>query len=275
MLEFFTFIAWVCAPRGTGRAPARAGRLTPFPAALAHAGLLRFAAAAALLLSPAAAAPLLPDDSVITHAAAPLPAPPCFSAFNPDLETSCSRTVATDRASNVTVRAYEAAGVNITFLTASETVEPTYQEGLEVCIALFIPYFVSFNRQQVPVNRTVPIVSSRLGSPADSTYKWTSGMALPASVYPSAATAPVPDEPDFVQFSTPFAANPLVAVHHFVTPALAADEDWAAAAAFLAAHVPRGYHAVAGATPVFAIYDGRDATTPRNNEVWLAVVKGA
>ena len=267
----------MCAARRAAR-PARAGRLTPPPAALARAGLLRVAAA--LLLSSAAAAPLLraqgaaADDSVVTHAAAPLPAPPCFSAFNPDLETSCSRTVATDRASNVTVRAYEAAGANITFLSASETVEPNYQEGLEVCIALFIPYFVSFNRQQIPVNRTVPIVSSRLGSSA-ANFKWTSGMALPASVYPSAATAPVPDEPDFVQFSTPFAANPLVAVHHFVTPALAADEDWAAAAAFLAAHVPRGYHAVAGATPVFAIYDGRDATTPRNNEVWLAVVKGA
>jgi hypothetical protein len=99
-------------------------------------------------------------------------------------------------------------------------------------------------------------------------------MALPASIYPSAATAPIPDEPPaFLQFSTPFAANPLVAVHHFVTPALAADADWAAASAFLAAHVPRGYSAVAGATPIFAIYDGRAATTPRNNEVWLAVTK--
>lgn len=240
------------------------------------------ACAAALFLSSAAATPLLraqgaaAADSVVTHAAAPLPAPPCFSAFNPALETSCSRTVATDRASNVTVRAYGAAGADITFLSASETVEPSYQEGLEVCIALFIPYFVSFNSKQTPVNRTVPIVSYRLGSPADSSrYEWTSGMALPASVYPSAATAPVPDEPGVTQFSTPFAANPLVAVHHFVTPALAADGDWATASDYLAAHVPRGYRAVAGATPIFAIYDGRDATTPRNNEVWLAVEKGA
>jgi hypothetical protein len=99
-------------------------------------------------------------------------------------------------------------------------------------------------------------------------------MALPASVYPSAASAPVPDDAAFLQFTTPFAADPLVAVHHFVTPALPADADWAAASAFLAAHVPRGYTVVAGATPIFAIYDGRAATTPRNNEVWLAVVKG-
>jgi hypothetical protein len=184
--------------------------------------------------------------------------------------------VATDRASNVTIRAYAAAGATITFLSASEAGQLNYQQGLETCIELFITYFSpGFNRALTPVNRTVPIVSLHVGSQADPfNYKWYSGMALPASIYPTSATAPQPEDPTFLQFSTPFAANPLVAVHHFVTPALAADQDWAAAAAFLAAHVPRGYSAVAGAVPVFAIYDGRAATTPRNNEVWLEVVKG-
>ena len=36
-------------------------------------------------------------DSVIIHADAPMPKPPCFSPLNPALETSCSRTLATDR----------------------------------------------------------------------------------------------------------------------------------------------------------------------------------
>ncbi len=244
----------------------------------AHTPLgLLLAAALILSASPLRAQSATADDTVITHPTAPVPAPPCYSAFNPDLETSCSRTVATDRLSNVTIRAYEAAGATITFLSATEAGQLTYQEGLETCIQLFITYFVpGFNQQRTPVNRTVPIVSVHLGSPSDPfNYKWASGMALPASIYPSAAAAPVPDDPAFLQFSTPFAANPLVAVHHFVTPALAADADWAAASAFLAAHVPRGYSVVAGATPVFAIYDARAATTPRNNEVWLAVVKGA
>ena len=96
-------------------------------------------------------------------------------------------------------------------------------------------------------------------------------MALPASVYPTSAQAPKPD--DFaLLFYTPFAANPLVAVHHFVTPALPGDADWAAAVGFLTEHVPRGYTS-AGAPPILAIYDGEATTTPRNNEVWLPVVK--
>ena len=69
--------------------------------------LTPLAAAAALLLSIQASASSLralsataEDTTVITHPTAPAPAPPCFSAFNPDLETSCSRTVATDRLTN-------------------------------------------------------------------------------------------------------------------------------------------------------------------------------
>jgi len=216
------------------------------------------------------------SDSVYIHPTAPLPTPPCFSPFNPDLETSCSRTVATDRATNVTIRDYAASGATITFLSATESGELPYLQGLETCIELFITYFVpGFNRAMTPVNRTVPIVSVHLGSPTDPfNYKWASGMALPASIYPTSASAPLPDDPAFLTFSTPFAANPLVAVHHFVTPALADDADWAAASAFLTEHLPRGYTLVAGATPIFAIYDGRATTTPRNNEVWLEVVKG-
>ena len=224
--------------------------------------------AASASLRAAAASP------VTVHANALVPKPPCFSPYSP-LETSCSRTLATDRRTNVTIREYEAAGATITFLSALQPGELNYQEGLEACISIFITYFSpGFNRELRPVNRTVPIVSTLLGSPSDPfNYKWASGMALPASIYSSSATAPVPDDPIFLQFVMPFAANPLVAVHHFVTPGLAADADWAAAAAFLAANVPRGYSAMAGTAPVFAIYDGRAATTPRNNEVWLSVVK--
>jgi hypothetical protein len=141
--------------------------------------------------------------------------------------------VATDRVSNVTIRAYEAAGAAVTFLAASEPGELDYQQGLGVAIQRFITYFVpGFNSARTPVPRTVPIVSLRFGSPADPfNYKWGTGMALPASVYPTSDTAPRPDDFTLLYY-TPFVANPLVAVHHFVTPALAADEDWAAAAAF-------------------------------------------
>ena len=185
--------------------------------------------------------------------------------------------MATDRSTNITIRSFAAGGGAVaTFLSATQPGELNYQEGLETCIEIFITYFSpGFNRALTPVNRTVPIVSIRLGSPSDPfNYKWASGMALPESVYPTSATAPQPENPIFQTFTTPFAANPLVAVHHFVTPALPNDQDWAAASAFLAARVPRGYSAVPGAAPVFAIYDGRAATTPRNNEVWLQVIKG-
>jgi hypothetical protein len=243
---------------------------------------LLIAAAALLLLAstPAAASASLraaaaadAASSVTVHADAPVPKPPCFSPYSP-LETSCSRTLAMDRRTNVTIREYEAAGATITFLTATEAGQLDYQQGLEACVALFITYFVpGFNQELRPVNRTVPIVTTHIGSPSDPfNYKWASGMALPASVYPTSATAPVPDDPVFLQFIE--LANPLVAVHHFVTPALAADADWAAAVAFLTANVPRGYSAVAGTAPVFAIYDGRAATTLRNNEVWLSVERG-
>ena len=231
--------------------------------------------AAALLLAARCAAAA--DDTVVTHPTAPLPSPPCYSPFTPDLETPCSRTVATDRATNVTIRDFTAGGGAVaTFLSATESGELNYQQGLETCIELFITYFSpGFNRAFTPVNRTVPIVTIRLGSPSDPfNYKWASGMGLPQSVYPTQATAPQPENPIFQIFSTPFAANPLVAVHHFVTPALPDDQDWAVACAYLAAHVPRGYSAVAGAAPVFAIYNGRAATTPRNNECWLRVEKG-
>ena len=176
----------------------------------------------------------------------------------------------------MTIRAYEASGATITFVSASVSGELNYEQGLEATIPQFLSYFVpGFNRQLTPVNRTVPIVSIRGGSPSDPfNYKWYSGMALPASIYPTSATAPAPDDPEFVLFSTPFVANPLVAVHQFVTPALAADQDWAAAVAFLTANVPKGYSVVAGSPPVFAIYDGRAATTPRNNEVWISVLRG-
>ena len=240
---------------------------------------LRVAAAALLLLSTLVSASLRAqssvDESLVIHAHVPVPKPPCFSAFNPSLETSCSRTIATDPRTKVSIRAYEAAGATITFLSALEPGELNYQEGLESGIEVFLPYFSpGFNREEKPVNRTVPIVSTRLGSPSDPVnYKWASGMALPASIYPSSATAPAPMFPMFEQFVTPFAANSLVAVYHFVTPALAADADWAAAVAFLTANVPRGYSAAEGIAPVFAIYDGRAATTPRNNEVWLSVVR--
>jgi len=239
-----------------------------------HPPLAAFLAAAALLAALGAAAA---EDSVFTHPTAPLPSPPCYSAFNTELETPCSRTMATDRATNVTIRSYEAGGGAVaTFLSATEPGELNYQQGLETCIAEFITYFApGFNRELTPVNRTVPIVSIRLGSSADPfNWKWASGMALPESVYPTSATAPQPENPIFQTFTTPFVANPHVAVHHFVTPLLPNDQDWAVAAAYLAAHVPRGYSAVPGAAPVFAIYDGRAATTPRNNEVWLQVVKG-
>lgn len=231
------------------------------------------AVAASSSLRPAAAA--ADTDSVITHPAAPLPKAPCYSPFNPDLESLCSRTVATDRKTNVTVRAYEAESAVITFLSTTQPGQLDYQEALETCIAVFISYFdPGFNQALKPVNRTVPIVSTRFGSPSDPfNYKWAGGMALPASVYPTSATAPAPEDPVFLQFVTPFVENPLVAVYHFVTPALAADADWAAAVAFLTANVPRGYTAVAGIPPVLAIYDGRAATTPRNNEVWLSVLK--
>ncbi len=222
-----------------------------------------------------ASSALCGDDSLIIHPTAPAPTPPCFSPFNPNLESSCSRTIATDRLTNVTIRAYEATGATVTFLSATEAGQLNYQEALGACIEILLPYFyLGFNQERVPVNRTVPIVSVHFGSPSDPfNYKWASGMALPASIYPSAATAPAPDD-TFLQFNTPFTGNPLVAVHHFVTPALADDADWAAAVGFLTEHVPRGYSAVAGTAPVFAIYDGRDTTTPRNNEVWLSVVAG-
>ncbi len=235
--------------------------------------LAGFLFAAALLALGAAAT----EDSVVTHPTAPLPKPPCYSALNPDLETPCSRTVATDLLTNVTIRSYEAGGGAVaTFLSATQPGELNYQQGLETCIEIFISYFSpGFNRELTPVNRTVPIVSIRLGSPADPfNYKWASGMALPESVYPTSATAPQPENPIFLTFTTPFVANPLVAVHHFVTPLLPTDQDWAVAAGYLAAHVPRGYRAVAGAAPVFAIYNGRASTAPRDNEVWLQVVKG-
>lgn len=254
--------------------------LTRNPAPLSL-GIFRAAISALLLAAPAASASLRAssiisdDSSLVIHATAPVPSPPCFSAFRPGFETSCSRTLATDRLTNVTIRAYEAAGATITFLSVTEPGELDYQQGLNTCIESFITYFApGFNQALKPVNRTVPIISTHVGSPSDPfNYKWSGGMALPASVYPTSATAPVPDDPIFLQFSTPFALDPLVAVHHFVTPELADDADWASAVAFLTAHVPRGYSVVAGQPPLFAVYDGRDTTTPRNNEVWLQVLK--
>lgn len=216
------------------------------------------------------------SDDLIIHPTVPIPTPPCASPYNSSLESSCSRTVVTDRLTNVTIRAYEATGATITFLAASEPGELDYLQALEVAIQRFITYFVpGFNSQRIPVARTVPIVTLRFGTPSDPfNYKWGTGMALPASVYPTSAQAPQPDDPFGLLFYTPFATNPLVAVHHFVTPALPGDADWAAAVGFLTEHIPRGYTAVAGASPVFAIYDGEATTTPRNNEVWMSVVKG-
>ena len=72
------------------------------------------------------------DDSLLIHPTAPAPTPPCFSPLNPDLESSCSRTIATDRLTNVTIRSYEATGATITFVSATEAGQLDYQEALGV-----------------------------------------------------------------------------------------------------------------------------------------------
>jgi hypothetical protein len=200
--------------------------------------------------------------------------PPCFSQWNPDFESLCFDNVAVGRGTNVSVRAYAAAGATLTTLAANQPGIANYFEALEGGIPLVITYFSpGFNAQLKPVNRTVPIMATHSGSPSDPfTEQWTVSMALPASVYPTSATAPQPDDPFFLTFATPFAGNNLVAVRHFVTPALPLDADWLEQSTYLAAHIPAGFSAVQGAPFTFAIYDTRDATGPRNNEVWLPVL---
>jgi hypothetical protein len=199
--------------------------------------------------------------------------PPCFSPFNPSFESLCFEQVALGpRGTNVSVHSYGAEGAVITALSAVQNGPLTYLEALEVGLPQLFPYFVpGLNSKFQPVNRTVPIMATHTGSPSEPfAESWTVAMGLPTSVYPTSATAPTPDD-FFTTFVTPFVANPLVAVRHFVTPALPVDADWATNSAFLSAHIPAGYTAVPGAPYTFAIYDVRDATNLRNNEVWLPV----
>ena len=200
--------------------------------------------------------------------------PPCYSAYTREFESICYDQVAVGHGgSNVSVRAYAVAGgATITAYANSQPGQGTFYDALEGGLAQVLPYFSpGFNSKLEPINRTVPIMATHVGSPSDPfAESWTVAMALPASVFPDAAAAPAPTNP-FSAFTTPFAGNPLVAVRHFVTAALPVDADWAANAAYLAANLPAGYTAASGAPYTFAIYDVRDATGLRNNEVWLPV----
>lgn len=201
--------------------------------------------------------------------------PPCYSVYNTDFESLCYDQVAVGPPnSNVSVRAYGASGAVITVLSTVQPGIGNFLDALEGGLAQVIPYFSpGFNANLQPINRTVPIMAIHTGSPSDPfTEQWAVSMALPASVYPSSATAPRPTF-SIVTFITPFTENVYVAVRHFVTPALPLDTDWADNSAYLLAHIPTGYEPVNGAPFTFSIYDVRDATGPRNNEVWLPVLK--
>lgn len=195
-------------------------------------------------------------------AAAP-PSPPCTSPLNPALESICFSTIT--RLGNFSIREY-ASGLNVALVTS--TAAGGFAEGWAIqsqsATTEALEYFLGANSEGKKVPLTVPLIYRPQGQTL------LASLAIPTSVFPSAADAPRPTAFSALE---PFPAIRVAALT-FVTPALASDVQYAFACGEL-----QEVLALQGLAPVdgpwseaWVTYSGRAAPV-HVNECW-AQVKG-
>lgn len=213
--------------------------------------LLRVALLAALCAAAGADAQAAAADAS-AGAAAAFPAPPCYSNYNNDFESFCFRVVAKGKSPAVVVREMAPGLVRARFQLTRQPLQP-YADALPVGIAGVLPYFVARrNGAGVLINRTVPFLIGLLGRPDPF---WEVAMFLPASDYPTPASAPDPETASTgVSLLSNATLRDLTAASAFSTPKVPSEADFRAACKTLVDGLPAGYEVLPGAFPFWAIY---------------------
>jgi hypothetical protein len=205
-------------------------------------------------LVPAAASAGGGDDR-----AAAFPSPPCFSKLNGAFESFCFRVVARGAppAAAVVVREMAPGLVRARFQLTQQPPQP-YADALPVGVAGVLPYFIARrNGAQVLINRTTPVLVGLLGRPDPF---WEIAMFLPASVYPTPASAPDPETAATgVSLLSNATLRDLTAALAFSTPKVPTEADFKAACAELKGGLPKGFEVPPGAFPIWAIYSAENS----------------
>ena len=185
-------------------------------------------------------------------AGAAFPAPPCYSSLNPSFESFCSRVVARNKTAAVVVREMAPGLVRARFQLTRQPPQP-YADAVPVGIASVLPYFVARrNGAGALINRTTPFLVALLGHPDPF---WEIAMFLPASAYPTPASAPDPETAATgVSLLSNATLRDLTAAFAFSTPKLPSEADFKAACATLTGGLPKGFEVPPGAFPFWAIY---------------------
>ena len=193
-------------------------------------------------------------------AAAPkFPAPPCFSKLNADFESFCFRVVAEGKSPAVVVREMAPGLVRARFQLTQQPPQP-YADALPVGVASVLPYFIARrNGASVLINRTTPVLIGLLGRPDPF---WEIAMFLPASDYPTPASAPDPETAATgVSLLSNATLRDLTAAFGFSTPKLPTEAEFKAACATLTGGLPKGYEVPPGAFPFWALYSPERSAT--------------
>ena len=188
----------------------------------------------------------------VCAAAAAFPAPPCFSPYNEEFESFCFRVVAEGKKPAVAVREMAPGLVRARFQLTQQPPQP-YADALPVGVASVLPYFIARrNGASVLINRTTPVLIGLLGRPDPF---WEIAMFLPASDYPTPASAPDPETAATgVSLLSNATLRDLTAAFAFSTPKLPSEADFKAACATLTGGLPKGFEVPPGAFPFWAIY---------------------
>ena len=216
--------------------------------------LLRAALCAAAAVAAAAAAAAADGD-----ASAAFPQPPCYSALNPSFESFCFRPVAKGTSPGVVVREMAPGLVRARFQLTQQPPQP-YADALPVGVAGVLPYFIAHkNGAGVIINRTTPILIAQLGRPDPF---WEIAMYLPASNYPTLASAPDPETASTgVSLLSNATLRDLTAAYAFSSPKLPTEAEFKAACKRVKDGLPAGYEVPNYAFPFWAIYSGERSTT--------------
>ena len=197
--------------------------------------------------------------SLAAAAASAAAAPPCFSPLNPALETICSTIVASDGI--FSIRDF---GNATLVVSANAAPYGNWAEDSQVATQELLYYFGGANAAFKKVDRTVPLIYKPL-TDAFGRSELIAAMALPASLFPTPASAPAPDAYDVL---TPFPAQRFAAAA-FNTTQPATDLEYTFACGE-AAQWLSGRGVAPTATQLWVTYSGRDASL-HASECWLGI----